>query len=95
MVVDTVVSELAVVLRLTKTQPFLQEKELAKAAGKLADCQKTIASLSSQLKSLADFDEFLPGTETGGAASADTWDGDLKLLHPASYPAQIGYLAVT
>ncbi|PUZ72175.1 hypothetical protein GQ55_2G372600 [Panicum hallii var. hallii] len=72
-----------------------KEKELAKAAGKLADCQKTIASLSSQLKSLADLDDFLPGTETSGAASADTWDGDLKLLHPASYPAQIGYLAVT
>jgi hypothetical protein len=51
-----------------KTQSFLQEKELAKAAGKLADCQKTIASLSSQLKSLADLDEFLPGTETSGAA---------------------------
>ncbi|KAG2645550.1 hypothetical protein PVAP13_2KG431300 [Panicum virgatum] len=71
------------------------EVEAAEAAGKLADCQKTIASLNSQLKSLADFDEFLPGTETGGAASADTWDGDLKLIHPASYPAQIGYLAVT
>ncbi|KAG2637170.1 filament-like plant protein 3 [Panicum virgatum] len=79
----------------TKDLQIRKEKELAKAAGKLADCQKTIASLSSQLKSLADFDEFLPGTETGGAASADTWDGDLKLLHPASYPAQIGYLAVT
>jgi len=79
----------------TKDLQIRKEKELAKAAGKLADCQKTIASLSSQLKSLADFDEFLPGTETGGAASADTWDGDLKLIHPASYPAQIGYLAVT
>jgi hypothetical protein len=74
---------------------FLQETELAKAAGKLADCQKTIASLSSQLKSLADFDEFLPETETSGADSADAWDGDLKLLHPASYPTQIGCLAVT
>ncbi|XP_062190327.1 filament-like plant protein 3 [Phragmites australis] len=71
-----------------------KEKELAKAAGKLADCHKTIASLSSQLKSLADFDEFLPGTEDGDASS-DTWDGDTKLLHPASYPAQIGCLAVT
>ncbi|ONM23901.1 Filament-like plant protein 3 [Zea mays] len=72
-----------------------KETELAKAAGKLADCQKTIASLSSQLKSLADFDEFLPETETSGADSADAWDGDLKLLHPASYPTQIGCLAVT
>ncbi|CAN6183489.1 unnamed protein product [Urochloa humidicola] len=73
-----------------------KENELAKAAGKLQDCQKTIASLSSQLKSLADFDEFLPGTESSGAASADSWDdGDLKLLHPASYPARFGCLAVT
>lgn len=72
-----------------------KETELAKAAGKLADCQKTIASLSSQLKSLADFDELLPETETSGADSADAWDGDLKLLHPASYPTQIGCLAVT
>ncbi|CAL5083139.1 unnamed protein product [Urochloa decumbens] len=73
-----------------------KENELAKAAGKLADCQKTIASLSSQLKSLADFDEFHPGTESSGAASADSWDdGDLKLLHPAGYPSRFGCLAVT
>jgi hypothetical protein len=80
-----------------KSYTFLQETELTKAAGKLADCQKTIASLSSQLKSLADFDEFLPETETSGADSADAWDSDLKLLHPAtaSYPTQIGCLAVT
>jgi hypothetical protein len=73
----------------------LQETELAKAAEKLADCQKTIASLSSQLKSLADFDEFPPETETSGADSDDAWDSDLKLLQPASYPTQIGCLAVT
>ncbi|CAN6231814.1 unnamed protein product [Urochloa humidicola] len=75
-----------------------KENELAKAAGKLEDCQKRIASLSSQLKSLADLDEFLPGTESrsSGAASADSWDdGDLKLLHPASYPRQYGCLALT
>ncbi|ONM57562.1 Filament-like plant protein 3 [Zea mays] len=72
-----------------------KETELAKAAEKLADCQKTIASLSSQLKSLADFDEFPPETETSGADSDDAWDSDLKLLQPASYPTQIGCLAVT
>lgn len=33
-----------------------QEKELANAAGKLAECQKTIASLGRQLKSLTDID---------------------------------------
>lgn len=34
-----------------------QEKELAAAAGKLAECQKTIASLGNQLKSLAMLDD--------------------------------------
>ncbi|VAI29448.1 filament-like plant protein 2 [Triticum dicoccoides] len=33
-----------------------QEKELASAAGKLAECQKTIASLGRQLKSLTEID---------------------------------------
>jgi hypothetical protein len=33
-----------------------QEKEIASAAGKLAECQKTIANLGLQLKSLTDLD---------------------------------------
>ncbi|CAM0950151.1 unnamed protein product [Alopecurus aequalis] len=33
-----------------------QEKELANAAGKLAECQKTIASLGRELKSITDLD---------------------------------------
>ncbi|XP_006663860.1 filament-like plant protein 3 [Oryza brachyantha] len=36
-----------------------QEKELASAAGKLAECQKTIASLGRQLKSLTDIDNMI------------------------------------
>ncbi|KAL0917643.1 hypothetical protein M5K25_012720 [Dendrobium thyrsiflorum] len=36
-----------------------KEKELAEAAGKLAECQKTIASLGQQLKSLTNIDEFI------------------------------------
>uniref|UniRef100_A0A0D9XXA4 Uncharacterized protein n=2 Tax=Leersia perrieri TaxID=77586 RepID=A0A0D9XXA4_9ORYZ len=36
-----------------------QEKELANAAGKLAECQKTIASLGRQLKSLTDIDNMI------------------------------------
>ncbi|KAJ6817228.1 filament-like plant protein 3 [Iris pallida] len=40
-----------------------QEKELALAAGKLAECQKTIASLGRQLKSLATIDDFMLDTE--------------------------------
>ncbi|KAK9096058.1 hypothetical protein Sjap_021555 [Stephania japonica] len=39
-----------------------QEKELAVAAGKLAECQKTIASLGKQLKSLASLEDFLVDT---------------------------------
>ncbi|XP_010911870.2 uncharacterized protein [Elaeis guineensis] len=36
-----------------------QEKERVLASGKLAECQKTIASLNRQLKSLASLDDFL------------------------------------
>uniref|UniRef100_A0ACD5YKU7 Uncharacterized protein n=4 Tax=Avena sativa TaxID=4498 RepID=A0ACD5YKU7_AVESA len=36
-----------------------QEKELANATGKLAECQKTIASLGRQLKSLTDLDNMV------------------------------------
>ncbi|XP_038989834.1 uncharacterized protein LOC103701393 [Phoenix dactylifera] len=36
-----------------------KEKELAVAAGKLAECQKTIASLGQQLKSLTALDDFM------------------------------------
>ncbi|KAM3365860.1 hypothetical protein ACQJBY_015465 [Aegilops geniculata] len=75
-----------------------KENELARAAGKLADCQKTIASLSAQLKTLSDFDEFIipdPGVENHDIALAESWDGDLKLFDSASYPAQLGCLAVT
>jgi len=73
-----------------------KEKELARAAGKLADCQKTIASLSAQLKTLSDFDEFIiPEVENHDIALAESWDGDLKLFDSASYPAQLGCLAVT
>lgn len=34
-----------------------QEKDLSSAAGKLAECQKTIANLGRQLKSLTDLDD--------------------------------------
>lgn len=38
---------------------MVQEKELAVAAEKLAECQKTIASLGQQLKSLTAIDDFM------------------------------------
>ncbi|KAL5198994.1 hypothetical protein ABZP36_002506 [Zizania latifolia] len=62
-----------------------KEKEQARAAGKLADCQKTIASLSRQLKSLANFDEFVPGFENDSMI-AESRDGDLKPCNSANYP---------
>ncbi|KAL8546486.1 hypothetical protein ACS0TY_006285 [Phlomoides rotata] len=40
-----------------------QDKEVAMAASKFADCQKTIASLGRQLKSLATLDDFLFDSE--------------------------------
>lgn len=40
-----------------------QEKELAMAASKLAECQKTIASLGRQLNSLATLEDFLTESE--------------------------------
>lgn len=38
------------------------QEDLAVAAGKLAECQKTIASLGNQLKSLATLEDFLIDT---------------------------------
>uniref|UniRef100_A0A1D1XXA9 Filament-like plant protein n=1 Tax=Anthurium amnicola TaxID=1678845 RepID=A0A1D1XXA9_9ARAE len=43
-----------------------QEKELAVAAGKLADCQKTIASLGEQLRSLGSLEDFMFEDEKAG-----------------------------
>ena len=37
----------------------MQDKEIAIAASKFAECQKTIASLGQQLKSLATLEDFL------------------------------------
>ncbi|CAL1362397.1 unnamed protein product [Linum trigynum] len=39
--------------------PKIKQEDLALAAGKLADCQKTILSLGKQLKSLATLEDFL------------------------------------
>ncbi|KAJ8557975.1 hypothetical protein K7X08_004741 [Anisodus acutangulus] len=60
-----------------------QEEDLAVAADKLAECQKTIASLGKQLQSLATLEDFLidtanlPGFSGGGSvvagASGEEW----------------------
>ncbi|GMY12581.1 filament-like plant protein 3 [Fagus crenata] len=52
--------------RMTNTNGELrikQEKELAVAASKFAECQKTIASLGQHLKSLATLEDFLTDSE--------------------------------
>ena len=46
---------------------LMQDKELAEAAGRFAECQKTIASLGRQLKTLATLDDFLIDSETATA----------------------------
>ncbi|XP_028757514.1 filament-like plant protein isoform X2 [Neltuma alba] len=44
------------------TEKKIKQEDLALAAGKLAECQKTIASLGNQLKSLATLEDFLIDT---------------------------------
>ncbi|XP_054799060.1 filament-like plant protein isoform X2 [Prosopis cineraria] len=61
----------------------MKKEDLALAAGKLAECQKTIASLGNQLKSLATLEDFLIDTASIpefsaspsliARASGDTW----------------------
>ncbi|KAE8653863.1 Filament-like plant protein [Hibiscus syriacus] len=43
-------------------EPKIKQEDLVVAAGKLAECQKTIASLGQQLKSLATLEDFLIDT---------------------------------
>ncbi|XP_057549995.1 filament-like plant protein 3 isoform X1 [Amaranthus tricolor] len=52
-------------------QQFWQEKELAVAANKLAECQKTIASLGNQLKSLASLEDIFLESERLMEVSGD------------------------
>ncbi|XP_072999178.1 uncharacterized protein [Typha latifolia] len=61
-----------------------KEKELTRAAGKLAECQKTIASLNQQLKSLATFDDFLLDAEKHGVSPDDT-NGDINVLRSPNH----------
>ncbi|WCJ44665.1 Filament-like plant protein [Euphorbia peplus] len=49
---------------ISNNEPKLKQEDIAAAAGKLAECQKTIASLGMQLKSLATLEDFL--IDTGG-----------------------------
>lgn len=57
----------------------IEQEEFDVAAGKLADCQKTIASLGRQLQSLATLEDFLIDTANLPGFSGDT---DFWKLHP-------------
>ncbi|KAA8538461.1 hypothetical protein F0562_027993 [Nyssa sinensis] len=63
----------------------LSQEDLAVAAGKLAECQKTIASLGRQLKSLATLEDFLIDTANipgfSGEALIPRTDGELWKFH--------------
>ncbi|XP_065881971.1 filament-like plant protein [Euphorbia lathyris] len=49
---------------ISNNEPKLKQEDIAAAAGKLAECQKTIASLGKQLKSLATLEDFLIDTDS-------------------------------
>ncbi|GFZ09793.1 filament-like protein [Actinidia rufa] len=64
-------------------KPKINQEDLDVAAGKLAECQKTIASLGRQLQSLATLEDFLtdtanlPGFSAGGSTIpgvSDLWN---------------------
>ncbi|XP_057973505.1 filament-like plant protein isoform X2 [Malania oleifera] len=64
----------------------VKEEDLAVAAGKLAECQKTIASLGKQLKSLATLEDFLLDTAnlpefSGSGLPNPKADGEPRNLH--------------
>ncbi|KAF0895823.1 hypothetical protein E2562_016556 [Oryza meyeriana var. granulata] len=63
-----------------------QDKELSSAAGKLAECQKTIANLGHQLKSLTDLDGVTAEPEKleSGDALLDFRDRDVE-VPPADF----------
>ncbi|CAN7065374.1 unnamed protein product [Brassica oleracea var. botrytis] len=51
--------------------PKIKQEDMATAAGKLASCQKTIASLGKQLQSLATLEDFLVDTASIQAAATN------------------------
>ncbi|OMP01155.1 hypothetical protein COLO4_12114 [Corchorus olitorius] len=65
-----------------------QDKEIAIAAGKLAECQKTIASLGQQLKSLATLEDFLIDYDK---PLDDVVNGELQLPKTGDEQQQLGF----
>ncbi|VVA95637.1 unnamed protein product [Arabis nemorensis] len=70
------------------TEPKIKQEDIETAAGKLANCQKTIASLGKQLQSLATLEDFLTdtasipvatnGVSSSKSSSSESW----KILNP-------------
>ncbi|CAA7013410.1 unnamed protein product [Microthlaspi erraticum] len=64
-------------------EPKIKQEDMVTAAGKLANCQKTIASLGKQLQSLATLEDFLidtasipvatNGVSNGNSTSSENW----------------------
>ncbi|XP_020890270.1 filament-like plant protein 1 [Arabidopsis lyrata subsp. lyrata] len=60
-------------------EPKIKQEDIETAAGKLANCQKTIASLGKQLQSLATLEDFLTDTPSipmaanGVSSSLESW----------------------
>ncbi|KAB1210477.1 Filament-like plant protein 3 [Morella rubra] len=72
-------------LQVTSTNGELkikQEKELAVAANKFSECQKTIASLGQQLRSLATLEDFLNDSEKLQELTGDGNQGPKNGLEP-------------
>ncbi|CAN0892362.1 Filament-like plant protein (Fragment) [Linum grandiflorum] len=77
-------------------EPKIKQEDIALAAGKLAECQKTILSLGKQLKSLATLEDFLidtgsiPEISSGGAASVSNGEELWRLHSNQTYSPPIG-----
>lgn len=69
-----------------------QENEIAQAAGRLAECQRTMAALNLQLKSLATLEDFLPEAKTpeSNGEVMEELKGEPKILDFSSPLEQIG-----
>lgn len=70
----------------------LQENEIAQAYGRLAECQKTMAALNLQFKSLATLEDFLPEAKTPESSGElmGQLEGEPKILDFSSSLEKLG-----
>ncbi|CAN1234312.1 Filament-like plant protein (Fragment) [Linum perenne] len=67
-------------------EPKIKQEDIALAAGKLAECQKTILSLGKQLKSLATLEDFLMDTNSIPEASSSSAAARVTSKHDHQSP---------